>query len=103
MRPLLIVVALAAAACGASVGAQAGDDVVDPDAAVDSQDPPDAPGCQQRVLLLSVEGETLTDAPASDATQNLASCMPNGVTQATTPPYRNASANRAAEIQAIVA
>jgi hypothetical protein len=101
---MLLIVALASA-CGASVANNGGDD--DPtDAPAEppdgDDDLPDAPVCQKRVVFLSFEGETLTDAATSDATLNRASWMTNGVAMATAPPYRAGSANRAAEIQNIV-
>lgn len=92
------------AACGAQVGVQPGDDDPSGDGGTDSPVvPPDTqPACIQRQLFLQFEGETLTDAPQSDAKQNLASWMQNGVTSGTAPPYRNGQANRLNDIATIV-
>ncbi len=99
MRGFVLVMLAMTVACEARVGGQG----TEADAGDDSQViPPDtAPVCQKPVLYLSFEGETLTDAPSSDAKQNLASWM-NGVTTATAPPYLAGDANRAAIIQDIV-
>jgi len=100
MRVLVLFV-LALTACDARVGGQG----TDPDAPPgdDSQlIPPDTlPVCQKPIVYLSFEGETLTDAPTSDAKLNLASWM-TGVASATAPPYRAGDANRATIIQTIV-
>jgi len=52
-----------------------------------------------RVVYLSFEGETLTDAAVSDATQNRASWMT--IAQGTAPPYRAGANNRNQQIKAI--
>jgi hypothetical protein len=63
--------------------------------------PDAAPQCSNgRVVYLNFEGQTLTDAATSDATQNRASWMtiPTG----TAPRYKTAAADRDQQIQAIV-
>lgn len=76
------------------------DDPADVDAAVS---PDAAPACPNgRRVYLNFDGVTLTDAATSDATQNRASWMTNGVTTANVPPYRLGDADRAAQIQTIV-
>jgi hypothetical protein len=105
----LLVFGLVAAGCGGKLGdAQHGvDGAVDP--SVDAPEqvlpdgalPPDAATCANgRVVFLDFDGVNLTRAGASDATTNKASWMQ--IAAATVPPYHSGSANRAAEIQAIV-
>ncbi|MGE0871261.1 MAG: hypothetical protein AB7P03_22060 [Kofleriaceae bacterium] len=62
--------------------------------------PPQAACFNGRVVYLNFEGQTLSDAPTSDATLNQASWMtiPTG----TAPAYRASSPTRDAQIQAIV-
>jgi hypothetical protein len=61
----------------------------------------DAPRCSNgRVVYLNFEGQTLMDAPASDAMQNRASWMT--IPQGTAPRYKAAAADRDQQIQAIV-
>lgn len=61
----------------------------------------DAPACANgRVIFLNFDGVTLTDAAASDATLNRASWM-NGVTTATTPPFRAGAGTRLTDITQI--
>jgi hypothetical protein len=99
---VVVACALSLTACEARVGVATGTDA-SPDSQQLLPDTGDAPpACIKRALFLSFEGETLTDAPASDAKQNLASWMTNGVTSATAPPYLAGNANRATIIQGIV-
>ena len=89
------------AACEARVGGNPGETNPDGNDQPDSIEPDGPPACIKRPLFLSFEGETLTDGPASDATANIASWM-DGVASATTPPYLNGVADRAARIQTII-
>ena len=110
MRVAALVVVLAG--CGAQLGSSSNNQgVVDApnggsntnpgiDAPVNSPDAPAAPACpNNRVVYLSFEGETLTNA-ATDSTQNTAAWI--GVATATVPAFHPGLANRATEIQTIV-
>ena len=106
-----LVLLLLVAGCGAELGSNSNNQsVVDApnggsnnnggsvDAPVNSPDA--APACPNgRVVYLSFEGETLTNA-ATDATRNTAAWI--GVATATVPAFRPGLANRATEIQTIV-
>lgn len=104
----LLLLAVACAACSAKIDANPDQDGVDAstagdDAAVaiDGAGGDAAPVCANgRVVFLQFDGQTLTKAAASDATQNLASWMT--IATGTAPPYKNGSGTRTAEIQAIV-
>ena len=107
MRRLLTIGLLACIGCNAELGPKPG---TTPDASGGGNDdapivpdgPPsfDAPTCSNgRVVYLNFEGQALTDAAASDATQNLASWMT--IATGTAPAFRAASATRAADITAI--
>lgn len=95
---------LLAAACEATVGGGTVNSVVtdapaasgDPDATTTSStnDAPQAPQCTSRVVYLNFDGVTLTDAAASDATQNRASWIA-GQTTGTVTPFLQGNANRA--------
>lgn len=66
----------------------------------DGPPPIDAPMCfNGRVVYLNFEGQALTDAAVSDATQNLASWMT--IATGTAPAFRAASGTRAADIAEI--
>jgi len=99
-----VLMALSLAACDARLGGPPSGDNPGDATATDSGvlDPDTQPVCEKRQLFLSFEGETLTDGPTSDAKQNIASWMTNGVTSATSPPYRANAADRATQIQTIV-
>jgi hypothetical protein len=112
MRSLVLVV-LVVCACGVQIdgdtrssgttidapGGSTGDD-----AAVVTDDAPPVAACPNgKKLFLSFEaGVTLMDAAKSDATQNLASWMTNGVTTAAVPAYKAGDPNRLIIIQQIV-
>jgi hypothetical protein len=74
------------------------------DSGVLPPDSPPTPVCQNgRKVFLNFEGVTLSDATTSDAKNNQASWMTNGVTTATVPRYKNGVANRDALITSITA
>ena len=56
--------------------------------------PPSTPQCSSRVVFLNFDGVTLTDATASDATQNRVSWM-MGRTSGTVTPFQQGNGNRA--------
>lgn len=63
---------------------------------------PDAPTCSNgRVVYLNFDGQALTQAGTSDATQNRASWMQ--IASGTAPAYRTGASTRAADIAAITA
>jgi len=100
LRRLVLTLALLATACSAQVssgGARVGD--VDA-GTLDGGDGDAAPAgaCNQRVLYLSFEGQTLTRG-RSDATTNTAEWMTD--TTGTAPPYHNGDADRATQIRDI--
>jgi hypothetical protein len=93
----LLVGACVGAGCGAQISA-GNDDL----ASLDASNTPDdtgAPSCTERAVYLNFDGQALHQGP-SDAITNHAGWMqaPEG----RAPPYRIASADRAATIQAIV-
>lgn len=99
-RELVITCLLLCAACEASIdgrpnpggtidAAASGDDAM-------TSTQPDAPAqaqCTSRVVYLNFDGVTLTDAAASDATQNRASWMNKA--SGTIPPFQQGNSNRA--------
>jgi hypothetical protein len=107
--PSTIVICLLTA-CGAGIGANNGDDDGGDDdqspvdagdeADIDAPDVDAAPACfNGRVVFLSFEGESLTQATPSDARLNRAQWMT--IASGTAPPYRAGAADRATQIQAI--
>ncbi len=104
MRRLLPALLWVCVSCEARVGVQVSD--VDADPRVDSpvtndDSQSDAPaGCNKRTVFLQFEGQGLTDAVASDATQNKASWMI--IATGTAPKYHAGLATRDADILAIV-
>jgi hypothetical protein len=100
----VLVLACVLAGCGAELRGNPNLDVDAPsggeDAPADDAAVVDAAPACKRVVYLSFEGETLTDAAASDAKQNRASWMT--IASGTAPPYRAGAGDRAAQIQAIV-
>ena len=97
-----VATAVALSACGARVEGGDDDSFVTPDAPANANvdAAPDAPGCfNGRVVYLNFDGQALTRGQ-SDATQNRASWLLNAT--GTAPPFRQTSANRVAEITAIV-
>ena len=97
-REIVLACVLLGAACEASIdGTPSG--TTDASTSGDSNTMlPDAPPQQQcangRVVYLNFDGQTLTDAAASDATQNRVSWMA-GRTSGTATPFQQGNANRA--------
>lgn len=100
-------------ACGAQIadgvsnsGSTGDDSALDAGEGSGSQTPIDATPvatCNQKMLFLNFEGQTLTHALTSDATKNLASWMQNNVGEtATAPAYHKNDGGRATQIQTIV-
>ena len=90
-------------ACEATVGGGTTNNLVtdaatsggdDADTTPASPDAPAAAQCTSRVVYLNFEGVTLTDAAASDATQNRASWI-SGQTTGTVTPFLQGNGNRA--------
>jgi hypothetical protein len=102
MRALVLMVGLCACEARLASPIAGGDD--EPPATADAplvgEDAPPMCGNGRKVFL-NFDGVTLTDAATSDAKNNQASWMTNGVTTANVPPYKQGVANRAALITAI--
>jgi hypothetical protein len=108
VRRFLTIGMLACIGCNAELGPRPGTTTDasggnNTDAPINTPDSPttiDAPMCfNGRVVYLNFEGQTLTDAAASDATQNRASWM--NIATGTAPAFRAASGTRAADIMEI--
>jgi hypothetical protein len=101
MRALALMVSLCA--CEARLTIQESPELGDAAEGDSPVAPPDtAPMCQNgRKVFLNFDGVILNDGLKSDAKNNIASWMTNGVTTATVPPYRQGDAGRAALITGI--
>lgn len=101
-REIAVVCLLLCAACEASIeGGRSGELTTDASTSSndDASNPPPTDGpasaqCTSRVVYLNFDGVTLTDAGASDATQNRVSWM-MGRASGTVTPFQQGNANRA--------
>jgi hypothetical protein len=95
-REIALVCMLLCAACEATIDGGRRNEITGDATSTDSSNPPpiDAPAqCSGRVVYLNFEGQTLTDALASDATQNRASWLNKASGSATA--FQVGVANRA--------